>query len=146
PPMAEQGRQEYQAKYAVWDAKTKDIRAEMDKLAAPQLARMYQDIFDKFPPEIQDAITTPGDQKTPIQWQMYYKAKPQLSHTIEEASKRLRGEDARRWHELETELANYADLKPAPMPVAQTMIDNGKDSPKTCVLGGGVYDSRKDEV
>jgi len=42
----------------VWDAKTKDIRDEMNKLVEPQLAKLYKENFDKFPAEIQDAITT----------------------------------------------------------------------------------------
>src|SRR5437870_5532059 len=104
-------RREQDAKRAVWEEKTKDIRAEMDKIVAPQLAKLYQEIFDKFPPEIQDCITTAADQRTPIQWQMYYKAKTQLDHSPEDAAKKLRGADAKRWAELKTELAKFNDIK-----------------------------------
>src|SRR5437588_6807981 len=51
-------RSELAAKRAVWEEKTKDIRAEMDKLVEPQMASLYKENFDKFPPEIQDSVTT----------------------------------------------------------------------------------------
>jgi hypothetical protein len=139
-------RAELAAKRAVWEEKTKDIRAEMDKLVEPQLAKLYQDIFDKFPPEIQQCITTAAGERTPIQWQMYYKAKTQLDHSPEEAAKKLRGAEAKRWSELKTELAKFNDIKPPETPVAQAMIDNGKDAPTTHVLAVGVYDAYKEEV
>src|SRR5579859_3503865 len=57
-------RPELAAKRAAWEEQTKDIRAEMDKLVAPQLAKLYQEIFDKFPPEIQQCITTTAAERT----------------------------------------------------------------------------------
>jgi hypothetical protein len=139
-------KQQYDAKYAVWDAKTKDIRAEMKKVVEPALSRMYKDNFDKFPPEIQDSITTDPSQRTPIQWQMYYKAKPQLDHSMDEAAKKLKGAEAQRWAELNVQLKQFAELKPADVPVAQAMIDNDANSPKTHVLAVGVYDAPLAEV
>jgi len=139
-------RAERQQEYAAWDAQTKDIRVEMAKLAEPAMKGMYKDNFDKFPPEIQDAVTTAPEKRTPIQWQMYYKAKPQLEHSMEDAAKKLKGDDKKRFGELQAELARFDNIKPPDMPVAQTMIDNGKESPATHVLAVGVYDAYKEEV
>ena len=139
-------RNEYQRQYAAWDAKTKDLRAGMRKLIEPELAAEYKVNFDKFPPEIQAAITTLAAERTPIQWQMYYKARPQLEHDEDEAAKHLKGEAKQQWGELNAQLAKFDDIKPAPEPVAQAMIDNGRDSPKTWVLAVGVYDAHKEEV
>ena len=59
----------------------RDIRARDGNAGgAAALKAMYKESFDKFPAEIQEAITTAPDKRTPIQWQMYYKAKPQLEH------------------------------------------------------------------
>ena len=83
---------------AVWEEKTKDIRAELDKLVELVIGKLYKEIFDKFPPQIQDCITTTAaDRRTPIQWQMYYKARMQIEHSPEEAAKKLKGADAKRW-------------------------------------------------
>src|SRR5215510_6072476 len=143
-PAARQ--RELAEKRAVWEEKTKDIRAAMDKLVAPALAKAFKENFDKFPPEIQDSVNTAPEQRTPIQWQMYYKANTQLDHDPEDAAKRLRGEDKKRWGELAAELARFDGIKPPESPVAQAMIDNGKDAPKTHVLAVGVYDALKEEV
>src|SRR5204863_2173615 len=56
-------RRELAEKRAVWEDKTKDIRAEMDKIVAPVMDKLYKEIFEKFPPEIQDCITTAADQR-----------------------------------------------------------------------------------
>ena len=139
-------RNEYQRQYEVWDRQTRDIRAEMHKLVEPALAGLYKENFDKFPAEIQAAVTTAPAERTPIQWQMYYKARPQLDHSEDEAAHGLNGEGKKRWAELKAELARYDAIKPAPEPVAQAMIDNGRESPKTHVLAVGVYDAYKEEV
>ena len=137
---------DYEAKYAVWDAKTKDIRAGMQKVAEPMLTAMYKENFDKVPPEIQDSVTTAPDKRTPIQWQMYHKAKPQLDHSMEEAGKKLKGDAKKQWTDLGADLAKFNDIKPPEPPIAQAMIDNDAHAPKTHVLAVGVYDAYQEEV
>jgi hypothetical protein len=143
--FGEQHKQ-YERQYAEWDTKTRDIRAEMHNLIEPELRALYKENFDKFPPEIQSAITTAAAERTPIQWQMYYKARPQLDHSEEEAFGDLKDATRQRWNALKADLAKFDSIKPAPEPVAQAMIDNGRESPKTHVLAVGVYDAYKEEV
>nr|MDQ2899111.1 DUF1549 and DUF1553 domain-containing protein [Acidobacteriota bacterium] len=143
-PVAQRG--DYDVKYAAWQDKTKDIRAGMKQLAEPMLAALYKENFDKFPPEIQDSITTESGKRTPIQWQMYQKAKPQLDHGMDEAGKKLKGEARKHWADLTAELAKFDDIKPAELPIAQAMIDNDAHAPVTHVLSVGVYDAYKEEV
>ena len=143
--FGEQHKQ-YERQYAEWDTKTRDIRAEMHKLIEPELKALYKENFDKFPPEIQGAITAAPAERTPIQWQMYYKARPQLDHSEEEAAGELSDAARQRWNALKADLAKFDCIKPAPEPVAQAMIDNGRESPKTRVLAVGVYDAYKEEV
>lgn len=137
---------EYERQYAEWDTKTRDIRAEMHQVIEPRLQALYKENFDKFPPEIQSAITTAPLERTPIQWQMYYKARPQLDRSEEEAAGELNDAARQRWNALKADLAKFDAIKPAPEPVAQAMIDNGRESPKTHVLAVGVYDAYKEEV
>jgi Protein of unknown function (DUF1553)/Protein of unknown function (DUF1549) len=137
---------QYERQYAEWDTKTKDIRAEMHKVIEPELQALYKENFDKFPPEIQSAITTEAAERTPIQWQMYYKARTQLVHSEEEAAGELQDAARGRWNALKADLAKFDGIKPAPEPVAQAMIDNGREAPKTHVLAVGVYDAYKEEV
>src|SRR5690348_138169 len=108
---------------------------------------MYKENFDKFPPEIQDSITTTPEKRTPIQWQMYYKAKPQIEYTVEEAAKKLKGDAKKAYTALNDRLTELNKQYPVPpMPIAQTMIDNDAHAPATHVLNVGVYDAYKEEV
>lgn len=129
-----------------WEAQTKDIRDQMHLLVKPKLDAMYKENFDKFPDEIQAAVTTPADQRTPIQWHMYYKARPQLEFSEQTAALRLKGDQLKQYNQLKTELAAFDPIKPRELPVAQAMVDNEVGSPKTHVLTGGVYDNPKEEV
>ncbi len=139
-------RSEHAKQYAAWDAQTTHIRAEMSRLTEPHQKRMMQESFEKFPEEIQDSITTAPEKRTPIQWHMYYKARPQVEFSEEDASKKLRGEELRRYKELQKELSRFDAVKPAEVPVAQAMIDNASEPPKTHVLSIGNYNSPVYEV
>ncbi|MEX2263260.1 MAG: DUF1549 and DUF1553 domain-containing protein [Bryobacteraceae bacterium] len=139
-------RAEYDRQRTVWEARTERIRGEMDDLVKPVMAARFKESLDKFPPEIQEAVNLDPAKRNPFQWQMYHKAKPQLDLSVEAAAKTLKGDEARRWKELSIELAQFDPIKPAELPVAQAMIDNGAASPKTHVLAVGVYDAFLDQV
>ena len=132
-------RPAYAQQAAIWEDKTKPVREEMAKVLAPMRKTMWQDGFDKFPPEIQESITTPAEKRTPIQWHMYYKAKPQVEYSDSDVAKKLKGDAAKRYKELQVELAKFNDSKPADLPLAQSMVDNDSESPKTHVLAVGNY-------
>ncbi|MEZ5403388.1 MAG: DUF1549 and DUF1553 domain-containing protein [Bryobacteraceae bacterium] len=144
--VSPEAKAEYARKQAVWEEKTRSIRDNMRVLVEPKQKAMWKEGFDKFPPEIQDAIITPPDKRTPIQWHMYYKGRPQVEFSVEAAAKKLKGDEAKRYKELARELAAFDSIKPAALPLAQAMVDNGVESPKTHVLSVGVYDAYKEEV
>ena len=50
----------YQAKYAEWDSKTKDLRAEMDKMLAAVRLETLKDDIGMFPEEAQAAVLMPA--------------------------------------------------------------------------------------
>jgi hypothetical protein len=137
---------DWEAKYAAWDPKTKEIRAEMRKVLQPQIDSVYKENFDKFPEEIQAVITMAPEKRNPYQWQMFYKSQWTLALSEADAAKRLKGESARRYAELQKQLAAFDDIKPPEKPIAQAMIDNGRECPKTFVLNAGAYNVPLDEV
>ena len=62
-------------------------------------------------------------------------------------STQLRVADSvRRGANLAADLKKYDSLKPADLPVAQVMIDNGRESPRSYVLAVGAWDAPKEEV
>jgi hypothetical protein len=139
-------RAEWEAKNAAWEEKTKAIRAEMKALIQPIQQSVYDDNFSKFPEEIQAVIRKDAKERTPYEWQMYHKSKWTLTLSDSDAVKRLKGEKAKRYAELEKELAAFNNIKPVEKPIAQVMIDNSNQAPPTYVLKGGAYDAKTDEV
>ncbi|MBI3695969.1 MAG: DUF1553 domain-containing protein [Acidobacteria bacterium] len=146
PLVPQTEREKYQQQLSVWEEKTKEIRAEMRGLVEPMIKKTYDDAFAKFPEEIQEAVNTPPDKRTAFQWQMYYKAKPQLVVDTDDAAKRLKGEQRKRWQEMNAKLAEFAPLDPGEMAIGSGIVDIGREAPETFTLAVGVYDAPKDKV
>lgn len=137
---------DYKAKLAVWEDKTKDVRAEIAQLLEPARNRMYHETFDKYPAEIQDAVNKKPAERNPFEWQMYYKAKPYLQFEDDAVAKGLKGEAKTKYASLKAELDKFASLHPGEMPEGMGMHDISHDSPKTYVLKAGAWDAPEAEV
>jgi hypothetical protein len=141
---AEQTAQ-YQKQYAGWDAKTRDIRAEMKSLLDAVRAKATKDAIGMFPKEAIDAVFTAPEKRTAMQWQVYYRSASRIPSdaTLEKA---LNGDEKERYAALKKQLAQFDSIKPADPPVAQVMMDQGREAPPTHVLAKGVWDAPLDEV
>ena len=131
---------------AVWNEKTKDIRAQMSAMLEPRKQKILKEFVDKYPPEIQAAIAKPAAERNPYEWQMYYKAKPYLEIDDEAAMKTLKGDDKNEVHRSSGELAKFADLYPGDLPLGIGMRDVSANAPATHILKTGVWDAPLDEV
>jgi len=137
---------QFKAKKAVWEEKTKDIRAQIDALLAPEKKTLLKDFFDKYPPEIQAAITKAPAERTPYEWQMYYKAKPYLEIDDAAAAKALKSADREKYKGLLAQLKQFSNIDPGEEPVGIGMRDVSQQSPATHILNVGAYDAPKEEV
>jgi mono/diheme cytochrome c family protein len=135
----------YKQQMADWDNKTRGIRAEMEAILAPVRVQRLKEDIGMFPKEAQDAVFTPAEQRTPMQWQMYYRSASRLPGT-REMERALKGEAKERYAELQKQLAQFDSLKPAEPPVAEAMIDASRNAPPEFVLSKGVWDAPLDEV
>jgi len=142
-PQAIRRRQE---QMTVWEEKTQSIRNEMSAIVAPKRKQMVDELFAKYPREIQDAILKPAGERTPIEWQMYYKAKPYMNPSDDEVFENLKEKDKSRWSNLNAELTKYANLYPGDLPVGTGIADVSRQAPETHVLSVGVYDAPKEKV
>ena len=136
----------YQKRLAVWEEKTRDVRSAMNALLEPRRKDIVDELFVKYPPEIQAAIIKPDAERTPIEWQMFYKAKPYLNPDAEEVAKTLKGDARDRHATLKAELEKFAEWHPGELPVGVAMVDANRTAPKTHVLSVGVYDAPLQEV
>ena len=56
----------YRAKLAVWEEKTRDLRAQMDAIEAPHRKAMERDYSEKYPPDIQVILNKPAADRSPF--------------------------------------------------------------------------------
>jgi hypothetical protein len=135
----------YQEQYGEWDAKTRDIRAEMHDILEAVRLNVTRDAIGMFPKEAQEAVFTPPEQRTAMQWQMYHRSASRLPKdgALEKA---LKGDVKERYAALKKELAQYDSIKPPDPPMAEVMVDQGRNIPPTHVLAKGVWDAPLDEV
>ena len=136
----------WQRQNAEWEKQTAAIRTEMAALVQSPAAAMFADRLARFPEEIQAVIKMVPEKRNPYEWQMYMKAKPQVTFTEKEAAAKLKGEASKRYVALAAELKGFDGIKPAEQPMAQTMVDHGVAAPKTFVLRGGNHDNPQEEV
>jgi hypothetical protein len=135
----------YDRQYAEWEAKTREIRAAMSGILDKIRVAKTRDAIGMFPKEAQDAVFTAPEQRTPMQWQMYYRSASRLP-SDEALEKALQGDAKAQYAALKKELAQYDAIKPAAPPNAQIMIDQGREAPPTHILAKGVWDAPLDEV
>jgi hypothetical protein len=135
-----------QDKLTIWEEKTRSIRDEMKALVEPRRKQMVDELFAKYPPEIQSAILKPAATRTPIEWQMYYKAKPYMNPSDDEVEETLKEKERSRWLGLKEELTKYSDLYPGDLPIGTGIVDVNRQAPATHVLAVGVYDAPREEV
>jgi hypothetical protein len=140
-------QQAHSAKLAIWEEKTQAIRAEMAALVKPAIDAKALDNFEKFPQEIQDAIRMDPAKRTPMQWQMAYKAHPYMHFPEAEIARSLKGDKRKRYDELDRQLQEFAHLKPADLPRGQVMVESTDSAPpETYLLRGGAWDGKEQLV
>jgi hypothetical protein len=143
----------YRTRLAEWEEKTRDVRGRIGALEAPKRREIEQDLIQKYPEAIQSAIAKPSGERTPVDWQMFYKAKAYLdpsSYSYVAPSKtvggQLKGDSRKQWDGLQAELKTFDPLYPGELPMAAGMVDATRVAPATHTLYGGAYDAPVDEV
>ena len=136
----------YQNQLSNWEQQTKEIRAAIDVLLADVRAKRLKGELIKYLPEVQQALLAEADERTPFQRHMHARIRSFSTEDPDELAKRLNEDDKKRYAELRDRLAQYDPLKPPEPPVAQTMIDEGRDTPPTHVLARGAHDAPGEEV
>jgi hypothetical protein len=102
--------------------------------------------MSRFPEEIQAVFSMKAEERNAYQWQMYHKAKPQVTFSDAEISGKLKGEAKTRYQELRRQLDAFEDIRPRDLATAQVMIDDSAHAPKTHLLRGGAWDAPDETV
>jgi hypothetical protein len=145
PPADPEAKRKYDEQYAAWDAKTKDLRDEMAKIMEPVLADRRKHSASVMTDEVQAVVAKDSAQRTPLEQQVYHIAETRFGGQGDPA-KSLKGDHAKRYAELKTQLAAFDSIKPAPLPEGQFMTDLNATAPPTHILRGGSRFVEGDEV
>jgi hypothetical protein len=146
PAADAEARKAYQKQLAEWEAATRDIRAEMDALVAEKVEQARHNALLKFRTEIQDAVKTAPEKRSPYQTQIALLAAKQMDGAAAAVASKLPDDKKKRYQELEKQLATVEPARPAPLPLAHSVTDIGRDAPPTHRLQGGDWHRPKEEV
>ena len=142
-------RKKYEEQKAIWEEKTKDIRAEMAKILEPLRVAKAESGAHTFEDSVKTAIFKNPSDRTPWEAVMYKTAESRVAFDEEPDARTLRtlkGDSAKRSAELKKQLAEFDSIRPAPLPQGQFMVDVSAAAPMTYVLRGGNPDLKGDEV
>jgi hypothetical protein len=142
-------RRAYEAKQAEWEAKTRDIRAEMDAILAPLRLSRAQSGSNTFEDEVKEAIFLEPVRRDPFQAVIARTAEPRVELPGDPDARTLRTlkpDAAARYAELKKQLAEFDAVKPARLEEGQYMVDLSATAPPTYVLKGGNLQARLEEV
>jgi hypothetical protein len=142
-------RRKWEEQKALWEEKTKDIRAEMAQILEPLRISKAKGGSNTFEDEVQEAIFMDAAKRNPWQQMMYHTAAPRVAFDEEPDARTLRnlkGDSGKRYTELKTKLAEFDSLRPAPLPQGQYMIDISATAPPTYVLQRGNWQAKGEEV
>ncbi len=124
-------RKEHQAKRAQWEAMTAEIRAEIEKIEAPHLRSATNSAVRMFPPDIQAMCNKPAEERTPRERQLV----DLVLRQVENWKGRIKGDERKRYDELQAKLAEFDKHKPAAPPTTRTVRDVGMVAPPTVIPG-----------
>jgi len=146
PAVSATAQAEYRQRLETWEKASAPIRAEMDRLLAGRRVDLRKGALGKFRPEIQQAVLTSDEQRTPYQKQIAAIAEKQLTFSDVAVSKKLQGSAKTRYLELEKQLAAVKPGRPEPLPTAMSVRDVGTDGPPTHRLLAGDWRKPREQV
>jgi hypothetical protein len=140
-PPAE--RAKYQERLAAWEEATKPLRTEMNGLMDAKRSEMRKNALGKFRQEIQDAVLTPVEKRTPYQQQIALMAEQQVNRADVDALAKLPADKKKRVQELEQQMKATA---PKPPSTIMAVSDVGPTAPPTHLLANGDWRKPGEEL
>ncbi|MCX6952132.1 MAG: DUF1549 and DUF1553 domain-containing protein [Verrucomicrobia bacterium] len=124
----------YADKLAVWEKATAEIRAQMDALTGPLLAKAVKKAHDRFTDDIKTMMDKPAAERAPLEHVLATIAERQLQYERDnfDPVKSLKAAaDKARYQELEAQLKKFDAIKPKAPLAAFVATDAGPVAPVT---------------
>jgi hypothetical protein len=128
---------EYERQMKVWEEATADIREKIAEIERPVKAAAEKGVMVKFNDELQAMMAKSPEERAPLEKQLVYLIDYQIrdGEGKVDFKTKLKGEKKEQWEALQTQLAEFDHLKPAPIPMIASATDVGPVAPPTLVPG-----------
>jgi len=135
PVGTPQQRAQHEKAMKAWEAKAKPI---LDQIAA--IEKKHRDAAQEsatkiFPAEVQESVRKPYEEQNTYDRQLHYLVERQVIKAWERLSSRIKGDEKKKWDELQKKLKELEKSKPAPLPVAMTVRDASFEPPVVKIRG-----------
>lgn len=139
-------QQRYRERMAAWESATREVRAEMSEISSSVRDKGRAQALEKFRPEIQEAVRTPEDKRTPYQQVIALMAESQLRLGAETAMSKMPADKKKHYEELSKQLAAAGPKPTSPSPPIMAVSDIRRGIPPTHLLAGGDWRKPRKEV
>ena len=133
PYATPEQQRDYAAKLAVWQKQTAEIQKQIDAIENPVRAKDHAFATSKFPLDIQAMLKKPSSQRNPLEQQLATLAYRQIVFEYEKLDTKIKGAEKDRLLELRKQLAKFYAIKPAPLPLCQSVQEVGAVPPPTSI-------------
>lgn len=123
----------YREQLASWEAKTAELRAQIEVIEAPHREKAAEGAITKFPPETQELIRKPVAERTPYEHQLAELAYRQVTYEYDRLVNRMKGPDKDKLVALYKQLGTFDKEKPAPLPEVLAVSDVGPKAPPVTI-------------
>ncbi|WP_457423129.1 DUF1549 and DUF1553 domain-containing protein [Roseateles sp. P5_E7] len=148
-PLTGKAKADYDTQLAKWEAATKDLREQREKLLKPTIDKLETDRLSGFVPETRVSIEKPAAERNAYDRWIYHRNLWTMQGRTRNAENQMRTRDKdnyAKYQALGEQLKKFDALKPKDAGAISTMVELGPDSPPTKVLFKGIYDRPLQEV
>jgi hypothetical protein len=123
PLTSREAAERYEKKKAEIDARVNAVRQDLRELERPYRDQLLPAKYKRFPQNVQEAIATPEDKRTPGQILLASQVIRTVSVSPAEIDGIMKPEDRARKQTLNAEIARIEKERPEPIPVAMGITD-----------------------
>ena len=153
PLMLPEAGNRHASRLTEWEARTRELREEMNQLEQPHRLAILEDYIVKYPELIQAALKKSAATRTPFEQQMVAKARLYLDPSSHQylappsaCAAQMPTAKKSRWQDLKRQLETFASLHPGPVPLGSGIVEVATTAPSTFVLRRGNWESPMEEV
>lgn len=136
PAVSRTQQQEYEKKLSAWRSVTAKVQSEIRSLIDPELARIRDEVVNRYPPDIQKILERPVARRSPSEQQLALLAERQITLAQREVIGRLTPEVRRKYEEIQAALVAHESRLPESLPIVMAVSDVGPEAPATVFPGG----------